>query len=107
MKDSPRFAPTVARPPDGPEGGQASLGRSPPTFCAPCAANPPRENRRSGTLCAGRRHRERRRPVRAREGARRSTEGGGRWSQIPWVGAALRVRRVRSTFCHVEEGLVG
>jgi hypothetical protein len=28
--------------------GQASLGRSPSTFCAPSAASPPLENRRSG-----------------------------------------------------------
>jgi hypothetical protein len=44
-KDSPRFALTVARPPDGPDGGQASLGRSRPTFCAPSAASPRRGNR--------------------------------------------------------------
>jgi hypothetical protein len=53
-KDSPRFALTVARPPDGPDGGQASFGRSRPTFCAPCAASPPRETVVKGTWAVAR-----------------------------------------------------
>lgn len=37
-------APLATRPPDGPDGDQASLGRSRLTFCAPSAASPPHAN---------------------------------------------------------------